>query len=82
MKELKDSDHRSVQRFLGEGEVMFILRHPCILGIIAANLGDKNYTHSLVLSLEPTSLESAIDKNNLDDLNGRGRCMYMHRTFY
>lgn len=75
MKELKDTDHKSVQRFLGEGEVMFILRHPCILGIIAANLGDENHPPSLVLSLEPTSLEEAIDKNNLDDLNGRGSCV-------
>ena len=31
MKELKDSNHKSVKRFLTEGEVMFILRHPCIL---------------------------------------------------
>ena len=92
MKELKDSDHKSVQRFLTEGEAMFILRHPCVLGIVAVNYGDASHPPSLILKLEPTSLESAVASRALDDadkcriavetvlgmryIHGRG---YMHR---
>lgn len=95
MKELKDLDHKSIKRFLSEGEIMFILRHPCILGIVAVNFGDDDHPPSLILSLEPTSLESAIANKTLNDIE---KCRitveivlgmryinshnYMHRTFY
>ena len=68
MKELKDSNHKSVKRFLTEGEVMFILRHPCILDIVAVNYGDDCHPPSLILKLEPTSLESAIANKTLEDI--------------
>lgn len=68
MKELKDSNHKTVQRFFSEGEVMFILRHPCILDIIAVNYGDNEHPPSLILSLEPKNLESAIANKELDDM--------------
>lgn len=68
---------------------MFILRHPCILGIIAVNLGDDEHPPSLILSLEPTSLESVIEIKELDDSQ---KCLitvevvlgmwYIHRRNY
>ena len=69
MKELKGSDYKSVKRFLTEGEVMFILRHPCVLDIVAVNYGDDSHPPSLILKLEPTSLESAIAKKTLEDID-------------
>lgn len=33
-KELKDFTHKTMQRFLSEGEILFILRHPCIISIL------------------------------------------------
>ncbi|KAK8836836.1 hypothetical protein M9Y10_037360 [Tritrichomonas musculus] len=71
MKELKDFSHKSVQRFIREGESMFLLRHPCILDIVAVNLGDANHPPSLILSLEPKSLETAISKK---ELNNKEKC--------
>lgn len=68
LKELKDSDPKTVKRFLGEGEILFILRHPCILDIIAVNLGDDKHPPSLILSLEPKSLEKAIKSKELNDM--------------
>ena len=68
MKELKGSDFKTMQRFLGEGEVLFLLHHPCILDIIACNYGDDSHPPSLILSLEPTSLEASISKNELDEI--------------
>lgn len=67
MKELIDSNHKTVQRFLSEGEIMFILHHPCIQNIIAVNYGDVDHPPSLILSLEPGSLDSAIANNKLED---------------
>ena len=67
MKELKDSDHKTIQRFINEGEVLFLLHHPCILDIIAVNIGDEEHPPSLILSLEPTSLQTAIEKKELND---------------
>ncbi|KAK8839034.1 hypothetical protein M9Y10_032500 [Tritrichomonas musculus] len=67
MKELKDSNHKTVQRFLTEGEVLFILRHPCVLDIFAVNYGDDTHPPSLILSLEPKSLETAIENKELND---------------
>ena len=67
MKELKNSDHKTVKRFLTEGEVMFILRHPCILDIIAVNYGNNEHPPSLILSYEPSSLESAIASKQLNE---------------
>ena len=48
---------------------MFILRHPCILDIIAVNYGDDKHAPSLILSLEPTSLESAIADKTLENID-------------
>lgn len=70
MKALKNSDYKEMKRFIGEGETMFILRHLCVLDIIAVNYGfDKNQL-SLIPSLEPTSLELAIEnKKKLEDID-------------
>ena len=56
-KELKDFTHKTIQRFLGEGEILFLLHHPCIVDIIAVNYGDETHPPSLILSLEPKSLK-------------------------
>ena len=72
MKELKDFSYKAVQRFIGESEILFILRHPCILGIIATNMGDHDHPPSFILSLEPNSLESAIEKKELENIQ---KCM-------
>ena len=67
-KELKDSNFKTMQRFIGEGEKLFLLRHPCIIKIIAVNYGDDDHPPSLILSLEPDSLESAIENKKLDEM--------------
>lgn len=67
MKELKESDHKTVQRFLTECGVLFKLRHPCIIRIYGFNYGDDEHPPSIILSLEPTSLEKAIQKKELND---------------
>ncbi|KAK8865163.1 hypothetical protein M9Y10_010698 [Tritrichomonas musculus] len=66
-KELKDFTHKTMQRFLSEGEILFILRHPCIISIIAVNFGDDQHPPSIILSLEPKSLETAIKNDELDN---------------
>lgn len=67
-KELKDTDYKTMQRFLSEGEVLFMLHHPCIIDIIAVNFGDDKHPPSLILSFEPASLQSAIEKNELSNI--------------
>lgn len=57
-KEPKDHDHKNIQRFLSECEVMFILRHPCVSCIIVVN---NDHLPSIILSLE-----SAIAKKKLE----------------
>lgn len=66
-KELKDFNYKTIKRFLGEGEILFLLHHPCILDIIAVNYGDEEHPPSLILSLEPKSLETMIDNKELDN---------------
>ena len=46
---------------------MFIMRHPCVLGNVAVNYGDASHPPSLILKLEPTSLESAVASRAPDD---------------
>ena len=67
MKELVLFDHKSMQRFLGECEVLFKLRHPCIIRVYGFNYGDELHKPSIILSLEPKSLEAAIKNKELDD---------------
>ena len=67
MKELLLFDHKSMQRFLGECEILFNLRHPCIIRVYGFSNGDKAHKPSIILSLEPKSLESAINNEELDE---------------
>ena len=67
MKELKLFDHKSMQRFLAECEILFKLRHPCIVRIYGINYGDDTHKPSIILSLEPESLEAAINGQKLSD---------------
>lgn len=60
-KELKEFDHKSFKRFLMEAEILFKLRHPCIIRIYGINYGDDMHRSSIYLSLEPNSLENAIN---------------------
>ena len=66
-KELKEFDHKTFQRFLMEAEILFKLRHPCIIRIHGMNYGDENHRPSIFLSLEPTSLEKAINEKILSN---------------
>lgn len=65
-KELLLFDHKSMQRFLGECEILFILRHPCIIRVYGFNYGDATHKPSIILSLEPKSLETAIKNKELN----------------
>ena len=65
MKELLLFDHKSMQRFLGECELLFKLRHPSIIRVYGFNYGDKTHKPSILLSLEPKSLETAINNDEL-----------------
>ena len=64
-KELKEFDFKTFQRFFKEGEILFKLRHPCIIRIYGVNYGDKSHRPSILLSLEPISLEKAINEKAL-----------------
>ena len=66
-KELLLLDHKSVQRFLCECEILFKLRHPCIIRVYGFNNGDKTHRPSIILSLEPKSLETAINNKELNE---------------
>lgn len=66
-KEMKEFNHKNMQRFLSEGEILFKLPHPCIIRIIGVNYGNESHAPSIILSLEPTSLEKAIQEKELDD---------------
>ena len=59
-KELKEYDHKTIQRFLTEAEILFKLPHPCIIRIHGMNYGDTNHHPSILLALEPNSLEKVI----------------------
>lgn len=67
MKELKLYDHKSMQRFLMECEILFKLRHPCIVRIYGINYGDDTHKPSIILSLEPESLETAINSEKVSE---------------
>ena len=66
-KELVLFDHKSMQRFLGECEILFKLRHPCIIRVYGFNYGDETHKPSMILSLEPKSLETAINNKELNN---------------
>ena len=66
-KELKDFSEKTAQGFMRESEILFRVHHPCIIDIHGMNYGDENHPPSLILSLEKTSLESAIEKGEVDD---------------
>ena len=67
-KELREFSGKNLQRFVGEGEILFSLPHPCIVFIVGVNYGDESHPPSLILRLEPTSLEAAIASGELDAL--------------
>ena len=64
-KELKLFDHKSLQRFLNESEILVQLRHPCIVRIVGFDYGDSSHPPSIFLSLEPSSLENSIQRHEL-----------------
>lgn len=66
-KEMKNFTHEMLQRFLLESEILFKLRHPCIVRIFGFNNGDETHPPSIVISHEPKSLESAIKDGELDE---------------
>lgn len=66
-KELKEFTFESMRRFLSECETLFKLRHPCIVRVYGFNNGDDSHPPSMILSLEPTSLEQAIIDKILDE---------------
>ena len=66
-KELKEFTFDSLKRFLSECEILFKLRHPCIVRVYGFNNGDDSHPPSMILSLEPTSLDQAIHDKVLDE---------------
>lgn len=64
-KELKEFNHKTLKRFLKEAEILFKLRHPCIVRIYGFNYGNDKHYPSMFLSLEPYSLENAINEEIL-----------------
>lgn len=53
--------------FFHEDEVLFKLRHPCIVRIFGFNYGDDQHPPSIFLSLEPNSLESSIQNHQINN---------------
>ena len=66
-KELKEFTFDSLKRFLSECEILFKLRHPCIVRVYGFSNGDDSHPPSMILSLEPTSLDQAIHDKVLDE---------------
>ena len=66
-KELKIITQEAFKRLLYEGEILFKLRHPCLVRIIGINNGDKTHPPSIFLSLEPKSLEKSIHDKEVDN---------------
>lgn len=64
---MKNFTHEMLQRFILESEILFKLRHPCIVRIFGFNKGDETHPPSIVISHEPKSLESAIKDEELDE---------------
>lgn len=65
-KELRELTFKSMKRFLFECEILFKLRHPCIIRVFGFNIGNETIQPSMILSLEPTSLEKAIQDKILN----------------
>ena len=66
-KELKEITFEQMKRILNEGEILFHLRHPCIVRIFGFSYGDDVHPPSIILSLEPTTLEKAISDKIVDN---------------
>ncbi|KAK8876583.1 hypothetical protein M9Y10_006801 [Tritrichomonas musculus] len=66
-KELKNFTQETARGFMRESEILFRVHHPCIIEIVGMNYGDEKHPPSLILSFEETSLESAIEKDEIDD---------------
>ena len=56
---------KDIQRFLQESEILFILRHPCIVKVYGFNYGDETNSASMILSFEKNSLEDSINNKSL-----------------
>ena len=59
-------DHKTKQRFINEWETLFRYRHPCIVRLYGINYGDSTHYPSIIMSLEPRSLETAIKNKELN----------------
>ena len=61
-KELSEcfNDNDSLKRFLDESKIIFELQHPCIIKIHGFNYGNEEERPSMILTLEPRSLDQAI----------------------
>lgn len=57
-----------IRRYISEAEILFTLRHPCIIRIHGFYPGDRENPPYIVLSLEPASLKSAIENNDLSPI--------------
>jgi len=67
MKELLLFDHKSMQRFLSESELLFKLRHPSIIRVYGFSYGDKTHRPTIIMSHEPTSLEESMKDEELNE---------------
>lgn len=61
-KELNEcfNDNDSLKRFFDESKIIFELQHPCIIKIHGFNYGNNEERPSMILTLEPRSLDQAI----------------------
>ena len=66
-KELKKFNEEKARHFVGEDEILFKLRHLCIIAIFGFGYGDDSHPPSIILSLEPKSLENAILSNEFSE---------------
>ena len=66
-KELKEITFNQVKQILSECEILFLLHHPCIVRVFGFSHGDNLHAPSIILSLEPTSLEKAIHDKIIED---------------
>ncbi|KAK8849995.1 hypothetical protein M9Y10_018589 [Tritrichomonas musculus] len=63
----KEISFEQVKRILSEFEILVILRHPCIIRVFGFSHGDDTHPPSIILSLESTSLEKAIEDKKLNE---------------
>lgn len=75
MKELNEngSQNNGMKRFISESEILFRLRHPCIVRIYGFNKGDDENPPSIILNLEPQSLEKVIEDGSLSEKKEKAR---------